>query len=60
MKSQNAAHMETHEEYTVGTEDRVFRSDDGWYFQIRGSADAFGPHETHEEAETAYFALSAD
>lgn len=33
----NAAKMNTIEEITVGTEDRVFLSDAGWFWQCRGT-----------------------
>lgn len=56
----NASKMMTKEEYEVGSEDRVFLSDDGWYYQLRGTPDACGPFAIREDAEDAYAELMHD
>ena len=59
-----AKNLSVSEELEVGTEDRVFSAfitrDGGheyWWYQLRGTPDAFGPYETREAAEYAYSAL---
>lgn len=52
--------LTTEEEYTVGTEDRVFLSAGAWYYQIRGCAEAHGPFQSRREAEAAYLALAEE
>lgn len=46
--------LATLEEHTIGTEDRVFLSDSGWFWQLRGTNEAAGPFKTKEEAIKNY------
>jgi hypothetical protein len=57
--TRNASKMTTIEEHEVGSEDRVFLSDDGWYWQARGTSDAWGPFSTRDEAVADYAAAGA-
>ncbi len=64
----NARELATIKEYKIGDEDRVFfahrtnRGSEpttegtgaGWYWQCRGSCDAFGPFTTRSEASADY------
>jgi len=50
----NAAKLETLEEHTIGTEDRVFLTSHGWWWQCRGSADCWGPFDDLRNAENDY------
>ena len=53
----NAIQLETLEEHTIGSEDRVFRADSGWYWQCRGYSDCCGPFKTRKAATTDYYEL---
>lgn len=66
-----ASKLVTVEEYEIGTEDRVFfghqdhegsnpttaGKNAGWYYQLRGCAEATGPFFSREAAEDAYAKL---
>ena len=45
----NATKLAVIEERIIG-EDRMMRTDAGWYWQTRGCADAFGPFATVAQA----------
>jgi hypothetical protein len=62
-----AREIETIEEYTIGTEDRVLlgqrkdtTSEPQWYYQIRGTPNIHGPFATAEDATTEYNALTKE
>lgn len=41
-------------EIVVGTEDVVFRADNGWFWQARGTSDCWGPFDTADDAIADY------
>lgn len=50
----NAAKLKTVQEIIVG-EDRVFQIENGtWWYQLRGSSEAHGPHKTAQAAKDAW------
>jgi hypothetical protein len=52
--------MNNHDEFIIGTEDRVFRMGNEWFWQARGSSDCYGPFKSQAEAETDYYVQPDD